>query len=207
MHCLDEALRFPVGLGPVHPGALVFQAQNGARLPPLLGAVGAALPLSESTLLQLMPWLLNQNTARTRKPTLVAFYSSGSTSTVKSVHLSVRPPGVSRHPLPHEPFQSGRHTSSPYGDHRGCGDQPVQCGPAIWCRRESCLRVTHWYRRTGSLVCRFLSRHNSWVLSQRPTVESGAARYWAMRRIVQRSWRSALAYCCCCGSSDRRWVR
>jgi len=65
----------------------------------------------------------------------------------------------------------------------------------------------HWYRRTGSLGCRFLSRPRPIDLSQRPVVESGTARALAMRRIVQRSWRSALACCCCCGLSVRRWLR
>jgi hypothetical protein len=37
--------------------------------------------LSESTLLQLLLWPSNQSTARNRNPTVVACFSSGSTST------------------------------------------------------------------------------------------------------------------------------
>ncbi len=40
---LDEPLRLAVGLGSVGPGAFGFQAQHGAGLPPLLGAVSTAV--------------------------------------------------------------------------------------------------------------------------------------------------------------------
>lgn len=40
---LDESLGLAVGLGPVRPGALGFQAKYGASLPPLFGAVGTAV--------------------------------------------------------------------------------------------------------------------------------------------------------------------
>jgi hypothetical protein len=76
---LDEPLRLPVGSRCVGPSSFGRQAQGCASFSPGLDAVGTAVIGEHSPASNALG--TNQAGARSRKPTVVACFSSGSTST------------------------------------------------------------------------------------------------------------------------------